>query len=288
MSNELAVENMRGRLNKYRQSMPVSVGSSNFLKFNKGDWLYGAEGIEVDPESTFIVAAASLGHGYIAFHQSKPFHEVKRKIWHALPPVEDLPSVEGLVNIDPQTKQEKPVSYDFQVGFTLAGVSGAERGKTFQFWSSSHGGVSAHTSVVDAIEAQMAFTDTEINPIVKLSTGSYPHKNKAYGRVKYPIIEIIGWTAELGSAPAPEAVETEGAGETYDGAHAAEAKAAAEDRAAAAEDRAAAEAEAEADEMEALKAKLAKLEAEAEAAKNAAPAEEEPAKPRRRRAAPKV
>jgi hypothetical protein len=31
------------------------------------------------------------------------------------------------------------------------------------------------------------------DPVIKLGVGSYLHRNKAYGRIKFPILEVVGW-----------------------------------------------------------------------------------------------
>lgn len=253
MANELAISTMKANLKKYRREMPVQIGEVNFMKFNgkTGGYTYGKDdAYDVDLSGTYIVAAESIGHGYIAFHNAKVEHEVKRKIYQALPEISDLPDV--------QAKD----GYKFEVGFTLAGASGAQKGKTFQFWSSAKGMIGAHTKLVEALEAQLDVSETEINPIIKLSSDSYKHSNAEYGRIHFPIFEIVGWTASLGDeAPGQDEPEQDEPGEHGEP-----------------------EAPAEQDEVAMLKAKLAALEGKTDETE---PALAEPAR-RRRATAPKV
>ncbi len=43
-------------------------------------------------------------------------------------------------------------------------------------------------------------------PIVELGVGSYAHSNKAYGRIKFPTFEIVGWAPKDGNEVSPPTV----------------------------------------------------------------------------------
>jgi hypothetical protein len=257
MSNDLSIAAMRSQMANYRQNMPVQVGRTQFLKFAKGDWLYGKDDNEILPNSRFVIAADSLGHGYKAWHERKVAHEVRRKVFEALPAIDELPDVE--TDIDKDTGA--PRGYQFQVGFVLACIEGPTKGMTFQYWTETHGGIGAHTAIVEAVITQLALDPSTPNPIVKLGVNSYAHSKVEFGRVKIPVFEIVGWTGDGVAAPAkeePKAIEKAPEPVVEPVVEAEEAE--------------------EVDELTALRAKLAALEA------SSAPASDAP----RRRAAPKV
>ena len=39
--------------------------------------------------------------------------------------------------------------------------------------------------------------------VVALGVGSYAHRDRSIGRVKFPVFEIVGWAPKDGGGPAP-------------------------------------------------------------------------------------
>lgn len=165
-----------------------------FLKMSKsGTWTYGREEIEVDPASEWVIAPQSLVTGFIAWLGGKPASEEMRSIFSKDKVLEsDLPDVGA--------------TWQKQVGFTLACISGPDKGVQVRYTQTSKGGVGAWTDVVNAIKAKFATSPNEITPRVRLRTDKYKHAE--YGTIVNPKFEIIGWEG-LRELAAPTDAEPE-------------------------------------------------------------------------------
>jgi hypothetical protein len=78
---------------------------------------------------------------------------------------------------------------------------GKDEDSLFTFTTSSRGGLNAIGELCKAYGKAMRQRPDEF-PIVALKVGSYQHSNKAYGRIKFPILEVVGWAAKSDFAQA--------------------------------------------------------------------------------------
>jgi hypothetical protein len=67
-----------------------------------------------------------------------------------------------------------------------------ESREVFTFTTSSRGGLGAIGELCKVFGKQMRQQPDKI-PVVELDVGSYQHREKSYGRIKYPIFKIAGW-----------------------------------------------------------------------------------------------
>jgi hypothetical protein len=76
--------------------------------------------------------------------------------------------------------------------------------QVFTFVTGSKGGEGAIGELCKIYGKHIRIKPKEI-PIIRLDVGSYQHSNKAFGRIKYPIFEVIGWVdrGEYGSGGTP-------------------------------------------------------------------------------------
>ena len=68
-----------------------------------------------------------------------------------------------------------------------------ENGEIYKFPTSSRGGLNAIGELCKAYGKHIRQHPNQ-DPIVELEVGSYPHRDKAIGRVKFPIFKIVGYT----------------------------------------------------------------------------------------------
>ena len=61
--------------------------------------------------------------------------------------------------------------------------------------ASSRGGLNALGTLCKAYGKAMRDQPDEW-PVVRLSTDSYVHSNKAFGKIKIPLLPIVGWEAK--------------------------------------------------------------------------------------------
>lgn len=179
----LSVANIREQLSKNLQETPRSnTGSGkNYLRFDPDEkwWVYGKSKTEVDPDSRFVVAPASIVHGYQAWHQKRPEWEA------TIPANADLSTI-----TIPHLKAEKGAEY--VRGFTCAGISGPEKGLTFEFLSNTDGG----KKFVERLMQDIIDNEDEeyFYPILQLTEDNYEHKT--HGLIGKPDYELVDWMTE--------------------------------------------------------------------------------------------
>lgn len=177
---------LRSSLQTYtEEAAPVTENFMPFLKLDKhgGGWMYGQEGIEVEPNSRWAINPLSIEHGFVAWH---PDDDVTEKLGEVMVPFTkpqpdklQLPDVGG--------------SWDSQVSFQLACISGDDEGTQVGYTTTSKGGLRAHRTVIDAIIKQLDDDPENPVPVVELDYDSYEHKNRKYGTIYTPEFKIVAW-----------------------------------------------------------------------------------------------
>jgi hypothetical protein len=163
----------------------VGDGFSGFdyLKCAKGKWMLRED--VVKPDDTFLVHCESWSYGGVKFIDGKP---VDRRVGRAIdgfqmPDQDDLPErdakswpkINGIVK-DPWTLQSYLVLENVRTGELVLYCTGSKGGRT-------------------AIGKLMQTAMTNLhrgNPIVKLASSSYRHKD--FGDVLVPVFEVVSWS----------------------------------------------------------------------------------------------
>jgi len=175
------------------ESASSATDGTNFMKFTKfGEYLYGADSIEVEEDSEWAINPMGFGHGWIAWGDEAHGNEGSM-----------LGEVMGPAG-QPIPRQPDPVegSWAEQRALQLACVSGEDEGTQCLFKTSSIGGKKAYASLVLAVVKKIKAGDPEIVPIVTLSADSYTHAK--YGKIFTPEFEVVRWQAMDDKAEAPE------------------------------------------------------------------------------------
>jgi hypothetical protein len=81
--------------------------------------------------------------------------------------------------------------------------TGEDDGELYTFTTSSRGGLNAVGDLCLKY-GKAARQKPGQYPVVKIGTGSYLHSNKAFGRIKYPTFEIVGWVPKAAFASVDE------------------------------------------------------------------------------------
>jgi hypothetical protein len=155
-------------------------GGVPIMRLNKSDgvWVYGADSVEVEEDSQWVIPPDSLLQGYIAWHGGKVEGEKMATIGaepvspNALPPV------------------NAKNGWEEQVGFGLVCITGEDTDTKAVFKTNTKGGIEAWNNVFDAIKAR-AVAGKSFTPIVKLTHSSYQHSE--YGKIRKPVFEVVGW-----------------------------------------------------------------------------------------------
>lgn len=189
-ANEVAPQNIIGEL----------------MKFNKGDILRGKDGKVVPAGSIFTAGMDLMAVGFIKWRGGRPVDQVLVRLGdgNPRPRREDLGDHnedEWEIDLDGEPKNPwQAVNYlpllDDQGAlctFAVSGVSAIKEAGRLSGAYASH----RKTRPYDF-------------PRIRLDVGSYVHRNRSIGRVKFPAINCIGWTpkidfmkalADIGMAP---------------------------------------------------------------------------------------
>lgn len=174
-------------------TLEKDVGPVGFviLKMDKrGDWVFGANQTEVEPEALWAVNPASFVHGYIAWGDGEVLGEKMVPLIDPMPEVGPAPA-----------GAEK--GWQLQLGMSLKCLSGPDKDMEVRYTITSVGGKKAVQELGVAIAQQIAKDQTKPVPIVKLKTDSYKHK--MYGKIFTPVFEIIEWVGMDGKGAEVEA-----------------------------------------------------------------------------------
>ena len=191
-----------------------------FMAFRKtGEWEYGLEDIEADPNGTWLVNPGGILHGWVAWPENRgggPAGEVLVPTSQPLPSMADLPDV--------------GCDWGKVVSIPMAALTGEDADDDVQvvFKTGSKGGLKAYAQLMTAFIARYNELDLDerqdVYPIVHLGESSYKHPK--YGKIFTPVFEVAGWAdvdgeefappkkarkkkAAKAAAPAPEPEEQE-------------------------------------------------------------------------------
>lgn len=173
------------------------------LKFDKGDWLFGQDKVDV-PVGTEIAANIwEMNIGWIRWHDKKLQERLMVSVNSGAKPA----SRDALGHLDKDLwerdkKTQEPIDpWAFTMEIPARGLSGDKLECILS--GSSKGWQGACKRLLDTFGKSYR-ENMGKTPIVKLSVDSYDHSS--YGRVKVPVMELTGWKTaeELNAATAPE------------------------------------------------------------------------------------
>lgn len=178
------------------------------LKFSKGDWLVGQDGREVKPGTKFVAVMDQLSVGWVKWEDSKPVEQLMGLICEGFVPLKrkdlgDNDETEWDVNMD--GRPSDPWQFTNNLVLRDAGLSELSDDHMYTFATSSRGGISAIGEICKAYGKEMR-KQPDMYPVIELAVDSYNHPNKAYGRIKTPVLKVVGWEPKepVASADAPK------------------------------------------------------------------------------------
>jgi len=167
-------------------------GGMPLLRLVDGEWVYGADNIQVEEASVWAVHPGSFQHGYCAWDDGVLVGEVMVPVSQPRPSHSELPAV--------------PCQWQEQMSVLLACTSGEDKGTTVLYKNSSLGGRNAITELAQKILAQAEKDPSKLVPLVTLGVGNYKHKK--YGKVYTPSFDVTSFAAiDASSAEDAEPVE---------------------------------------------------------------------------------
>jgi hypothetical protein len=176
-------------------SMNDYVG--DLLKFNakKGEYIAGKDEV-IEPGTELVANMESLEVGWIKWEDSRPGPRRMGRLVDGFQPLtrKELGDTnEADWPIDDETKEPQD-PWKFTNNIVLANP---EDGRLFTFTTSSQGGLNAIGVLCNGYGEVQALHPNEW-PKVALAADSYQHRKRAYGRIEYPIFDIVGWVPKDG------------------------------------------------------------------------------------------
>jgi len=178
------------------------------LKFTKGDYCFGPESTLFEEGTRMIVDMESLLVGWQRWENNAPTDSHMGPIVEGFQPPKrrELGDLDDTAwEVDESTGRPRdPWQYTNQVVMRELGTKGEENG-LYTFTTASRGGINA-VGILCKTYGKQIRTNPGIYPIVELNTDSYMHSNKQYGRIKVPVLDVVGWATV---ADIDDATETE-------------------------------------------------------------------------------
>ena len=171
------------------------------LKFSKGDWLAGQENREIADMTKLVAVMDSLVVGWQRWENQRPVaYRMGLLVENFIPPPrEELgDSDEALWESDDNGDARDP----WQLTNYLQLVDPKNKDTVFTFSSSSKGGLGAVAKLCREYGriSEKEHRDDQY-PVVMLSAGSYAHRDRSLGRIKFPQFNIISWVRKSDLSP---------------------------------------------------------------------------------------
>ncbi len=188
----------------YGQSASPANIVGQLLKFNKGDWLAGSDGEDVEMGTKLVALMDDLTIGWVRWEDNKPAEQIMGKVVDGYKPPrrKELGNLEeDLWDVDDEGRPRDPWQFSNNLIFRNPGLTGSvEDEDCYTFSTSSRGGINAIGAICKIYGKAMRQRPDEY-PVVTLGFDTYNHPNKKFGRIKVPVFEVVGWEKK---APEPE------------------------------------------------------------------------------------
>lgn len=173
------------------------------LKFSKGDYVAGENSVLVPLGTRFVANMDSLMAGWIKWHDNRPVEHLMESVVHRpiVPPRSTLGDTdkdaweldENGTPRDPWQKanyilllaEDGAIDDDRPVSDPTHGL--------YTFTASSVGGLDAIGNVCKSYNLDMRRQRPDMYPAIELGADSYLHRNRAFGRIKKPLLNVVGW-----------------------------------------------------------------------------------------------
>lgn len=162
------------------------------LKFSKGDFVVGQDNEPLDIGTRLIANMDQLLVGWQRWEDARPAEQLMGPVIEGFMPAKR----DELSFNDPKEwevdeatgKPRDPWVYSHLLLLKEPG----KKGQLFTYTTNSAGGKNAMARLCGEYGKEMREHPDEY-PLVELNVGSYMHSNPAYGRIKFPIFEVVGW-----------------------------------------------------------------------------------------------
>jgi hypothetical protein len=171
----------------YARAAILTEVEGTLLKFAKGDYL--ADGKAVPAGTRVIARMNTLQVGWIKWVDLRPADSRMGYVdrGFVLPRRHQLGDTdEASWDTDDRGEPRDPWAFTNNIVFVEE-----KRGQVFTFSTSSRGGI---TAMANLSRAYSRGRKPGHWPIITLSVDAYEHPDRTFGRIKFPVFNIVGWT----------------------------------------------------------------------------------------------
>jgi hypothetical protein len=180
-------------LNKVDTSSVIGRSGLPMMQFKRegdGTWTYGQRRITVESGSRWAINPTTFQWGFVNFGEGNKWLDERM-----VPVTQEMPDV--------TTLRDTGFPWKPQWSVNMKCLDGADAGVEVTFKSTTDGGIKALAGVIIAVRDRINSGQHggHIVPIAQLRKDSYPHSQ--FGRVWFPVFDLVDWTTIAGPAPAP-------------------------------------------------------------------------------------
>jgi hypothetical protein len=184
----------------------VAPPQGQYMRFSKGEWLFGSDKLELSLGSRFAANMNGLQVGWICWKGGQPV-ERRMNLLIDMVPVPSRASLgdtdEGLWELGDRGEPRDPWAFTNELQLM------SPDGDLYIYSTASDGGKRDLGRLCGAYTEGLKQHPGQV-PVVTLGRGSYDHKIKLRGKIWVPVLNIVDWTDESVlaiAAPATEAGE---------------------------------------------------------------------------------
>jgi hypothetical protein len=188
-SNALAIVGSDDPFEAYANAVAPRNIIGTLLKFSKGDYLAGEEGAVVPPGTIVTANVAELLVGWVRWADNKPTDHIMLRVadGKVVPKRDDLGDQDKSA-WEPDNRGEPRDPWQFTNYLPLM----TQSGELFTLTTASRGGIAAIGDLCRRYTRHRKH-HPDVLPMIALDVDSYQHKNREYGRIKFPKFTPMGW-----------------------------------------------------------------------------------------------
>jgi hypothetical protein len=190
--NTLTVTGQTDLFRTYADACAPRTIIGKLLKFSKGDFVLGDAGETIADDVEFTALMDELVVGWVRWEDSKVAEQRMGRV------------IDGFV---PQPRRELG---DLDAAAWETGADGRARdpwvfqnylplqrgdGELLTFVAGSRGALNAVAELC-RIHSRHARQNPGHYPVIRLRSDEYQHRVKEYGRIKFPVLGVVGWTTK--------------------------------------------------------------------------------------------
>ena len=170
---------------QYAEAASANQIEGKLLKFSKGDWTYGVDGIELPAGTRLIALMTTLTIGWQRWFGGKPTDTRFGLVSDGFQP----PNRQELGDHD-SSLWEPDANGDARDPWAFVNrlvLIHPDDSAVFTFSTSSRGGINA----IGELCKKYSRAVPDKYPLVSLEVGSYSHSDRSIGKVKFPIFNVV-------------------------------------------------------------------------------------------------